>query len=48
MVDIGFIPAFSWTSHTSGLNIGTPVAALPGTLSYRVSAGTGWPDVSIL
>ena len=39
---------FSGSSHTSDLNIGTPVAALPGALRYRVSAGTGRPGVSIL
>ena len=39
---------FSWSSHTSDLEIGTPVATLPGTWCYRVSAGTGWPNVSIL
>ena len=30
------------------LKIGTPVATLPGAWRYRVSAGTGWPGVSIL
>ena len=39
---------FSGSSHTSDLNIGTPVAALPGAWRYRVSAGTGRPGVSIL
>ena len=38
----------SGSSHTSDLNIGTPVATLPGAGRYRVSAGTGQPDVSIL
>ena len=28
--------------------IGTPVATLPGAWHFRVSAGTGWPGVSIL
>ena len=28
--------------------IGSPVATLPGAWCYRVSAGTGWPGVSIL
>ena len=37
---------FSGSSHTS--DIGTPVATLPGAWRYRVSAGTGWPSVSIL
>ena len=39
---------FSGLSHTSDLDIGTPVATLPGTWHYIVSAGTGWPSVSIL
>ena len=30
------------------LQIGTPVATLPGAWRYRVSTGTGWPSVSIL
>ena len=32
---------FSGSNHTSDLNIGTPVATLPGAWRYRVSAGTG-------
>ena len=39
---------FSGSSHTSDLNIGTPVATLPGAWCYRVSAGTGRRGVSIL
>ena len=39
---------FSGSSHTCDLNIGTPVATLPGAWRYRVSAGTGRPGVSIL
>ena len=39
---------FSGSSHTSDLNIGTPVATLPGAWCYRVSTGTGRPGVSIL
>ena len=39
---------FQGLSHTSDLEIGTPVATLPGAWYYRVSAGTGWPGVSIL
>ena len=39
---------FSGLSHTSDLKIGSVVATLPGAWCYRVSAGTGWPDVSIL
>ena len=38
---------FPGSSHNSDLNIGTPVATLPGAWCYRVSAGTGWPGVSI-
>ena len=30
------------------VKIGTPVATLPGAWHYGVSAGSGWPDVSIL
>ena len=39
---------FSGSSHTSDLNVGTPVATLSGALRYRASAGTGRPGVSIL
>ena len=39
---------FSWSSHTSDLEIGTPMATLPGAWHYRVSAGTGRHGVSIL
>ena len=39
---------FPGSSHTSDLKTGTPVATLPGAWRYRVSAGTGWPSVSIL
>ena len=39
---------FSGSSHTSDLNIGTPVATLPGAWPYSVSARTGWPGVCIL
>ena len=39
---------FSGSSHTSDLKIATPKATLPGAWRYRVSAGTGWPGVSIL
>ena len=39
---------FSGSSHTTDLNIGTPVATLLGAWHYRVSAGTGRPGVSIL
>ena len=53
--DLGFESCLCWdfsrSSHTSDstdLKISTPVATLPGTWCYRVSAGTGWPGVSIL
>ena len=39
---------FSRSNHTSDLKIGTPVAAIQGSWHYRVSAGTGWPGISIL
>ena len=39
---------FSGSSRTSDLKIGTPLATLPGAWHYGVSAGTGWPGVSIL
>ena len=39
---------FSGLSHTSDLEIGAPVATLPGAWCYRVSTGTGWPGASIL
>ena len=50
--DPGFESSWRWdfsgSSHTTDLKIGTPVATLPGAWHYRVSAGTGWPGVSIL
>ena len=39
---------FSGWSHTSDLTIGTPLATLTGAWHYTISAGTGWPGVSIL
>ena len=39
---------FFWVESHQCLNIGTPVATLPGAWHYRVSAGIGWPGVSIL
>ena len=39
---------FSGSSHTSVLKIGNPVATLPGTWCYKVSAGTDLPGVGIL
>ena len=39
---------FGGSSHASDLNIGTPVATLPGVWCYRVSTGTGRPGVSVL
>ena len=45
-------PGLRWvlsgSSHTSDLNIGIPVAPLPGAWCCRVSPGTGRPGVSIL
>ena len=38
---------FSGLSHSSDLKMGTPVATLACTWCYMVSAGTGWPGVSI-
>ena len=50
--DMGFesrlCPDFSGSSHTSDVKIDTLVATLPGAWRYRISAGTGWPGVSIL
>ena len=53
VADLGFNSRFhrgdfSRLGHASDLKIGTPVATLPGAWCYRVSAGTGWPGVSIL
>ena len=31
-----------------GKKKGIPVATLPGAWRYRVSAGTGWPGVSVM
>ena len=42
------VDLFSRSSHISDLDIGTPVATLPGAWRYRVSAWTGRPGVSIL
>ena len=39
---------FPGSSHTSDLKIGNPGATPPVAWRYRVSAGTGWPGVSIL
>ena len=39
---------FSGSCHTSDFKTGTPVATMPGAWRDRVSAGTGWPGVSIL
>ena len=41
-------PEFFRVESYQWLKIGTLVATLPGTWCYRVSAGTGWPGVSIL
>ena len=39
---------FCRSSHTRDLKIGSSVADLPGAWRHRVSAGIGWPGVSIL
>ena len=39
---------FSGSSHTSDLEIGTPVATLPGAWQFRVSPVTGRPGVSVM
>ena len=39
---------FLGSNHTSDLKIGTPVATQPGAWRWRVSAGDGWPSVTIL
>ena len=39
---------FAQSSHTNYFKLGTPVAILPAAWSYRISAGTGRPGVSIL
>ena len=50
--DPGFESRLRWdlsgSSHTSDLKSGTPVATLPGAWHFRVSAGTGQPNDSIL
>ena len=47
-VGMGIEPHFLWSSHTSDLETGRLVATLPRVWCYRVSAGAGWPGVSIL
>ena len=52
-LDIGSVPAcavgfFFWSSHTSDVKIGTPVTTMPGAWCYSISAGTGWPSISVL
>ena len=39
---------YSGMSHTSALNIGSPVVTLSDAWCFRVNAGTGWPGISIL
>ena len=52
LADFGSIPAFPVDffpgRHTSDLNMGTAVAALPDTWHCKVSAGPGQPGVGIL
>ena len=38
----------SGSSHTGDLKLSTPVATMPVAWHHRVSAGTGWPGVSML
>ena len=38
----------SGSSYASGLEIGAPVATLPGSWLYKVGTGTCWSAVSIL
>ena len=50
---VGLIPTFitdllSRSSYTIDFEIHTPVATLAGAWHDRVSAGAGWPCVSIL
>ena len=46
---LGSVPAFSRLCNTtSDLKMGTLVATLPDALRNKVSAGTGWPGVSVL
>ena len=48
--DLGSIPlsfwAYSSSSHANDLDIGSPVATLPGARRFR--AETGWPSISML
>ena len=46
--DTGFDPLILRWSYISDLQSPTLLAAIPGTWSYRVSAGTGWSRVSVL
>ena len=47
-LSLACIRIFPGSSHTGDLKIGTPVATLPGSWRYRVSAGAGWAGVSLL
>ena len=42
------IGSLSRSSQAGDFKIGITVATLPGAPLYRVSAGMGWPGVSIL
>ena len=46
--DLGLSPGCDGGFHTSDLKTGTLVTSLPYAWCYRVSAGTGLPDVSVL
>ena len=48
-IDLRFLRGdYSGPSHTGDLKIDTPVATRPGAWRHRISAGIGWPGVSIL
>ena len=53
VTDLGSIPtspngSFSGSSHTSDLEIGSPVTALSGDCCNRVSICTGWSGVDVV
>ena len=52
VADLGLVHAFGVDCFLDSVipdsEIDNPVPTLPGAWSYRVSAGTGWPGVSIL
>ena len=42
------VEIFPGPSGNNDFKFGHPVATLPGAWRHRISAGTGWPGVSIL